>query len=218
MAEAIEEGNLQEDEEDELEAIRRRRIEELKEKAKRAKVCCLKSAERPHATFRRRSQFGHLMPLTRADYKAEVTEGSKDAWVVLLLYNDAVPASRALEEVLQRLSMKHKATKFMKIKADQCIEGYPDRNVPTLLLYHNGENQRQIMGAGVYGGKRNGDGFTDDRVEWVLADEGAVETDLTEDPRPSREERAAGGSGGVYYTTESGIGFGGGAYDDREED
>ena len=158
------------------------------------------------------------MPLTRADYKDEVNEASKDAWVVLLLYNDSVPASRALEEVLQRLCVKHKSTKFMKIKADQCIEGYPDRNVPTVLLYHKGENQRQIMGAGVYGGKRNGEGFTEDRVEWVLADEGAVETELTEDPRPQRSSGGAGGSGSVYFTTESGIGYGGGAYDDREED
>ena len=38
MAEAIEDGGLAEDEEDELEAIRRRRIEQLKEKAKREKV------------------------------------------------------------------------------------------------------------------------------------------------------------------------------------
>jgi len=38
MAEAIEDGCLAEDEEDELEAIRRRRIEQLKEKAKRDKV------------------------------------------------------------------------------------------------------------------------------------------------------------------------------------
>lgn len=134
-----------------------------------------------------------------------MTEASKESWVVVLLYNDSVPASRAIQEILVHMSEKQKAVKFMQIKADQCIEGYPDRNVPTLLLYHEGENKRQLMGAGLYGGKRNGEGIDYDRVEWVLAAEGVLETDQTEDPRPASATGATG-SKGVFYTTATGIG------------
>lgn len=192
MAEAVEGDDMEEDEEATLAAIRAKRMEQLMASAKKNK-------------------FGALYPLTRDEYTKEVTEGSKECWVVVLLYNDAVDASRALQEVLERLAPKHKAVKFLRIKADQCIEGFPDRNVPTLLLYHEGENQRQLMGPGVYGGKRNGAGITEDTVEWVLADEGVLSTDLTEDPRPE-QGTGSKGAGGVFFTGATGMG--GMAYDE----
>lgn len=209
MAEAVEGDDMEEDEEATLAAIRAKRMEQLMASAKKNKVrltgpvlarTLLRTLFNPSL-----AQFGALYPLTRDEYTKEVTEGSKECWVVVLLYNDAVDASRALQEVLERLAPKHKAVKFLRIKADQCIEGFPDRNVPTLLLYHEGENQRQLMGPGVYGGKRNGAGITEDTVEWVLADEGVLSTDLTEDPRPEQGSGSKG-AGGVFFTGATGMG------------
>ena len=40
-----------------------------------------------------RSRFGDLYPLVRADFVAEVTEASKSAWVVVLLYQTRYASS-----------------------------------------------------------------------------------------------------------------------------
>jgi hypothetical protein len=61
--------------------------------------------------------------------------------------------------------------------ADACIEGYPDRNVPTLLLYHDGSLQSQIVGLAEFGGPR----VTKDTVEWVLSRRGVCETEIEDD-------------------------------------
>lgn len=89
-----------------LERYRRARLEELKAKA---------AANR----------FGALFPLSRPDFVKEVTEASRAAPVVVLLYKDAIAESRLLEAVMLRLAAKHRTTKFMKIVAESCIEGYP---------------------------------------------------------------------------------------------
>lgn len=35
--------------------------------------------------------------------------------------------------------------KFCEIRADMCIENYPERNTPTILVYRNGDIKRQIV-------------------------------------------------------------------------
>jgi hypothetical protein len=72
-----------------------------------------------------------VYPLSRDDFTREVTDASKEGEtaVVVLLYKSGIPESRLLEELMPRVADKHKYTKFMKIVADQCIEGYPDRCV-----------------------------------------------------------------------------------------
>lgn len=53
---------------------------------------------------------------------------------------------------LATLSEKHKATKFVKILGDQCIPNYPDKNLPTLLIYGYGDLQQQLVGLSQLGG------------------------------------------------------------------
>jgi hypothetical protein len=136
-----------------LDAYRRARVAQLREMALK-------------------NRFGRVYPLSRDDFKREVTDASKinplapspsgeagkaqssetassvrgagrdedeeggrsagddgeeGTPVVVLLYKGGIPQSRLLEEIVSRLAEKHKATKFMKIVSDQCIEGYPDR-------------------------------------------------------------------------------------------
>ena len=118
-----------------LEGYRERRIAELKARAAR-------------------NRFGELRALSRSDFVAEVSEASKEAWVVVFLHQSHVPDSQLLARVVAPLAAKHAATKFLSIKADACIENYPDRNVPTLLLYHDGMLQSQLVGLGELGGAR----------------------------------------------------------------
>ena len=166
-----------------------------------------------------RNRFGSVLPLGREDFVREVTEGSKEAWVVLLLFKEGIPESKLLESLWPRvrclsgccyicahthapipsphprmlqIAAKHKATKFMQIVADRCIEGYPDRNVPTILVYHNGGLVREIVRLASLDGLR----CTLDVLEWVLAAVGAVTTELEDDPRSSARGGGGGGGGG----------------------
>ena len=50
-----------------------------------------------------RSKYGSVTPLSRQDFVAEVTVASAACPVILLLYKDAVPDSRILYGLLQRV-------------------------------------------------------------------------------------------------------------------
>lgn len=121
-------------------------------------------------------------------------EGEGGVYVVVLLYKAGIPDSRLMEDLFARVAEKHKATKFMKIVADQCIEGYPDRNVPTLLVYYRGEVRANLVGLSQFGGQK----ATADCVEWVLSKQGAVSTELDEDPRKKLDGSGRGGRGGLF--------------------
>jgi hypothetical protein len=53
--------------------------------------------------------------------------------------------SRVLSELLREAAGKFGDIKFCEIRADMCIEGYPDRNTPTILVYKDGDIKRQIV-------------------------------------------------------------------------
>ena len=75
-----------------------------------------------------------------------------------------------------------KAVKFLKILSTAAVENWPDRNLPTLFLYKGGELRTQLLGLKKVGGR--GMGVED--LEWWLAGEGVVETEMEEDPRRKR--------------------------------
>lgn len=151
------EDHLDDEEEKLLEKIRRQRMAQLRADSKK-------------------ERFGRVYPISRPDYTREVTEASRinpDAdpdqlkedleeksgqeeakdkqrqggtGVVCFLYKDGLEQCRLLSGFLDTLAAKYPATKFVSIVGDQCIPNYPDRNLPTLLIYRNGELHRQIVG------------------------------------------------------------------------
>ena len=63
-----------------------------------------------------------------------------------------VPLSQHLRPLLIRVAAVHPSTKFLSIPAGLCIPNYPDKNVPTLLVYRNGEMLGQVVaGMGLNG-------------------------------------------------------------------
>lgn len=101
--------------EDTLEFYRARRLAELK--AKQAS-----------------DRFGNFQMIGQADYKREVSE-AKDVFVVLLLFMFSHPDSQLLAHALAQLSSKHRAVKFVRIVAQDAIPNFPEKNVPTILIY-----------------------------------------------------------------------------------
>lgn len=105
------------------------------------------------------ARFGRVYPISRPDYTREVTEASKEdnspsatddarkgTGVVCFLYHPSMDTSKLLAGYLDTLAAKHPVTKFVSIVGSQCIPNYPDHNLPTLLIYRNGELRRQIVG------------------------------------------------------------------------
>lgn len=98
-----------------LEAYRQARIAQLKQTAERNKFGSVSIYRRkgvegaPAATTRRARRALapalQLLPLSRDDFVREVTEGSKAAWVVLLLYKDAVPDSKLVMPIFHRVRL-----------------------------------------------------------------------------------------------------------------
>lgn len=65
-----------------------------------------------------------------------------------------IPLSQHFRPLMNQLAAAHPETKFLSIPAQMCIPNYPDTNVPTLLIYRNGEMMGQVVaGAGLKGMK-----------------------------------------------------------------
>lgn len=65
-----------------------------------------------------------------------------------------IPLSQHLRPLLQRLAAAHAGTKFLSIPGGMCIPNYPDKNIPTLLIYRNGEITGNVVaGLGLNGMK-----------------------------------------------------------------
>lgn len=59
---------------------------------------------------------------------------------------------------LEGIAAKYMRTKFLKIVSNDCIPGYPDRNLPTLLIYKDTECKHNLVGILPYGGRMTPDG------------------------------------------------------------
>jgi len=160
-----------------LEEYRARRLEEMKAQ-------------------RMRNRFGEVLDIVKDEWIREVTEGSKSCWVVVHLYLDAAVECGMMDEAMRLLAPKFRDVKFLRIKANQAIENWPDKNCPTLFCYHDGEMKKQVVTLATLGGKD----FTPADLEWFLARNDIVQSEMEEDPRssgsPLRKTVSVFGAGG----------------------
>ncbi|KAL7153243.1 hypothetical protein ABFS83_04G153800 [Erythranthe nasuta] len=115
-----------------LEDYRKKRLSEMREAVKIAK-------------------FGSLIPISGSDFVREVSQAPQDVWVVVLLYKDGFPECRLLLQCLEDLAKRYPATKFVKIISTECIPNYPDRNLPTILVYNNSAVKATHVGVHNFG-------------------------------------------------------------------
>lgn len=93
-----------------------------------------------------REKYGRVYPISKPDYTREVTEASMNSHVVVCLYQEYLMECKLLNKILDRIAEKHPSVKFCRIIADLCIPHYPDKNVPTILVYDKGDLKKQIIG------------------------------------------------------------------------
>ncbi|PWZ01399.1 thioredoxin-like protein [Testicularia cyperi] len=152
------EDKLDDAEERLLEKIRRQRMAQLRHETKRARFGRVYPITRPDYT-REVTEASKFDPDAdpeedeqQQQHTTATSSGGPDAkprkgtGVVCFLYKDGLETCRLLAGYLDTLAAKYPSTKFVSIVGDQCIPNYPDRNLPTLLIYRNGELHRQIIG------------------------------------------------------------------------
>ncbi|EGC33648.1 hypothetical protein DICPUDRAFT_154292 [Dictyostelium purpureum] len=164
---SLEQLKEMEDDEDEetLEQLRKKRIAQMKADAEKNK-------------------FGELYHISEPAYKSEVTD-QRGIMVVVHLFKQGIPQCQLINQHLDILSKKFKATKFVKIRSEEAIHNYPDKNLPTILVYFNGDIVGQIITLKATGG----DSTTVDDIEWQLKKAHAIKSDLNEDPRISAAKK-----------------------------
>ncbi|QRW27229.1 phosducin-like protein [Rhizoctonia solani] len=141
----------------------------------------------------KRGRFGEMMPIGRDDYKREVTEASRvdeegmegrgfGQPVVCYLYKDGDVACSRLTEHLKILAARYPSTKFVSIIGNKCIENYPDRHLPTLFFYRNGNPVSQVTAWGTDRPR------TIQEIESILRALGMIPEKAPAQPRANRED------------------------------
>jgi len=90
---------------------------------------------------------GRVYHLQKPDYSRDVTEASKES-AVLVNMTSSNAESRLLSVLWRQAAEKFADIKFCEIAAGMCIEGYPDVNCPTILVYKNEDIAEQIVRLG----------------------------------------------------------------------
>ncbi|XP_035741764.1 viral IAP-associated factor homolog [Vespa mandarinia] len=151
-----------EDEEDEMILLeyRRKRIAEMQELAKKNK-------------------YGEIKEISGKEYIQEVNNAG-DVWVVLHLYKPGIPICSLVNQYLASIARKFPATKFLKSISTTCIPNWPDRNLPTIFIYHKGNMVKKFIGPIELRGMK----LTEEELEWMLGRAEAIPTQIEENPRP----------------------------------
>lgn len=115
-----------------------------------------------------------------------MTEASNNAFVLVNLTSQGANVeSRVLTELWRQLAAKFGDIKFCEIRADMCIEGYPEKNTPTILVYKDTEIKRQLITLRELNGPRT----KIEDLEKLLIDIGALkESDVRLKKRSDDEE------------------------------
>ena len=161
-------GTRAEEEDAEVARLRAKRLDELKGKSPGE------------------ARFGSVKPLEVADYTKEVNEAGDGVPVVVFLSKaKGHYMSSYMLVILEKLARKFGDVKFLNIESTQCIPGYPDSNLPTLLLYRDDDLLGQCVGPAAFGGSS----FSIEDVEWELAQAGVLKTDLPANPHGRDREK-----------------------------
>lgn len=170
---SLEELNEKEDEDWDddglLEKIRRQRIAEMQAKQQRAK-------------------YGDVREISAIDYVDQVNKAGEGIWVILHLYKSGIPLCELVNSHIEHLARKFPEAKFLKSVSTTCIPNFPDKNLPTIFIYCDGEMKGQIAGPVSFGGMN----LTKDDLEWMLSKYGCIKTTFKSDPRGTHVDSTSG--------------------------
>jgi len=163
--------NLDELEDDEFEDLMDKDDDEFLEQYRRQRMATLEA-------LKAKNKFGHVRQITGQDYVTEVTKASEDGtWVILHLYRDGVQLCNVINHHFNQLAAQFPMTKFLKGVSTTVIPNYPDKNLPTIFVYHEGKMKAQIIGPQTFSNN-----VSKDQLEWCFLEMGAVPSSLEKNP------------------------------------
>ncbi len=101
-----------------------------------------------------KNRFGEVEEITKDEWVRQVTEASEGCDVVVHLYEDSMIECQIMDDALRSLASRFKYIKFLRIKYNQAIENWPERNLPTVFVYSKGSLKTQIVTLNNLGGKQ----------------------------------------------------------------
>ena len=138
------------------------------------------------ASLSKKALHGTVYPISKPDYSREVTEASVNGPVLVNLTSGLGTnvESRVLTELWRQAAPEYSEIKFCEIRGDMAIEGYPDKNCPTILIYNKGDLVKQVVTLATVGGVRIGMR----NIDQLLIEVGAIKDN---DMRVTRRIREA---------------------------
>merc|ERR1712241_207219 len=175
---------------DELDELEDDEEERVLEQYRQQRIAQIKSLQE-------KSRFGDVREISANDYVAEVNKAGEGIFVVLHLYKQGIPLCALINQHMNALASKFPTVKFLKSISTTCIPNYPDKNLPTVFVYLEGNMKTQLVGPLSFRGMN----MTLEEFEYLLGKTGAIETSIKSDPRPEVKDvmmsslRNGGGGG-----------------------
>ncbi|KAL5965056.1 Phosducin-like protein 3, partial [Taenia solium] len=153
-----------------LDLYRQKRLEEMREAVRKAK-------------------FGSYGEVTRSDWTQSVNNAGEGVYVVVHLAQKGNERCAVMDQHLRTLAARYPAVKFLRGEASLCVPNFPDSNLPTIIVYCDGDVKAQYVGGKALGGHPCG---TND-LERRLAEVGAITfAETNEDDDNYHVERLSG--------------------------
>ncbi|XP_040339139.1 phosducin-like protein 2 isoform X2 [Prionailurus viverrinus] len=115
--------------------------------------------------------------MTLAQLKEAEDEFDEEDMRAIEIYS--IPMCLLVNQHLSLLARKFPETKFVKAIVNSCIQHYHDNCLPTIFVYKNGQIEGKFIGIIECGGIN----LKLEELEWKLAEVGAIQTDLEENPK-----------------------------------
>jgi len=130
-----------------------------------------------------KDKFGVVKEITAQAWTQEVNQAGEGIWVVVHLYDKGVMLSNILNKHFVEIANKFKYVKFVRGVASQCVPNYPNKNLPTVFVYKNGQLVVQWIGGGNFGRDPSVE-----TIEWMLHEKTIINSDLEADPRKKTDD------------------------------
>uniref|UniRef100_A0A0X3Q6K0 Phosducin-like protein 3 n=1 Tax=Schistocephalus solidus TaxID=70667 RepID=A0A0X3Q6K0_SCHSO len=131
--ESLEDTGQDEDETKFLEEYRQKRMAEMRQAAARAK-------------------FGSVREVTKTDWVNEINQAGKGVYVVVHITRQGNEKCSVVDMHLRTLAARYPDVKFVRGEVTSCIPDLPDSNLPTLIVYYEGEVRVRLVGSKALGG------------------------------------------------------------------
>lgn len=132
-----------------------------------------------------KQKFGTVREISGQDYIDEVNKAGEGIYVVLHLYKQGIPLCALINQFMTNLATRNPEVKFLRSIASTCIPNFPEKNLPSVFIYYEGQIQKQIIGPVELRGEK----LTLDEFEYMLGHYGAIKTEIKEDPRQTIKDK-----------------------------